>query len=1048
MSSGVSERVADPDATAQGDSTRSSGANNDAVISPEAINGLVSIAAAEEAGGHPAVAATGGLVSDSEDGGVSARVASSSRSREANAKIAAMQSTLRRMNSKPPGSDSLQPPTGADTTTASQNRKLGKQPATTSPPTLSSQALMNSVPARQSRRIARRLLDLVTCAACNRPYESPITLPCGHSTCLPCISNKIKEALLANESKASSSKTTHVPPRLPLCSITVPCSMSGCPRSAIGQGLGMWAGYSAAFGPVTEVATTSEEQGAVPAEDVSGSNAGVLPVDGFVVGAENQSLGLGVIPPQLRSKANTFAFEPFSPHDGESVNLLSLRPDVTLTKAVSVLKRFAAEPLGARRPGNPTQNSRTWRPLRGYASSRRMHGADPATTSRGNQRSRRQGSHATRPGATRIAPQFRALLGGSEVGRESGAVSGIRATDTDEEDENNYDEEEDIYRPNNHRRQHRRLPRQSERSFSVMSYDENEESDQHATEGADGEDPVMGCDLDDDDYDYYAGADEDAGNEDGDDDDDDDDDDFGGAFARPRQPKGYGEEAEERRRQALLRKRAAMGKEGSVQSGDSEWDTEASIADPSAPEDTAQAQAAKDEATSLSDRDIVAAKALTPEHLLSDLTDALECQLCYLLFYEPITTPCGHTFCRTCFARSLDHSSKCPLCRASMPSFAFFQDHPLNSALLRLLTSQLGAPRPTSRRTSSKDANAKQVSGNDAYPEEDLMSLSRLGVFADSHPTATCYPSSSRERISHSDWHDDTDSAGDGRLDDAMSSISFGLRNLYQERVASAQEEERESSSWTPIFVCTLAFPGMPTNLHIFEPRYRLMVRRCMQGPAPARFGMVLPRRSMDGPQYGTMLDIKSCQMLLDGRSMLETVGGKRFKLHETSSLDGYTIGRVEFLEDITSQALAEEEIAVARHNEALERAVPGGDGNANLAHESTASHDRSSRTATPQLISQTRHRPTMAELVSSCSAFIELLRTQTAPGLFDQILATYGPVPQPLEVDRLSWWLGMVLPIDEYAKSSLLPVCSPRKRLEMIVHWINRVQESWAPVT
>jgi Lon protease-like protein len=32
-------------------------------------------------------------------------------------------------------------------------------------------------------------------------------------------------------------------------------------------------------------------------------------------------------------------------------------------------------------------------------------------------------------------------------------------------------------------------------------------------------------------------------------------------------------------------------------------------------------------------------------------------------------------------------------------------------------------------------------------------------------------------------------------------------------------------------------YPGIPMSLHVFEPRYRLMVRRCMESGF-ARFGM------------------------------------------------------------------------------------------------------------------------------------------------------------------------------------------------------------------
>lgn len=931
------------------------------------------------------------------------------------------------MNSKPPGAEPLRPPTSPGAQSSSISRKAGKRPADSTLPSSSIHAMLNSFPVRQSCHIAQRLLELVTCASCSKPYTSPITLPCGHTTCRPCILKRIKAAIAANDQMIGTSRASHVPPRLPLCSITVPCSVTGCPRSAIGQGLGTWAGYSASFGPPEEDINPASSEVSEQDEEYNGQDVGVPPVDGFVVGAENQSLSLGVIPPQLRSKSNTFAMEPFSPDDGERFSELSLRTDVTLAKAVSVIQRFAIGPISTKtsHPAEPAR--RPWRPVRGFASARRLHSADSSYTSRGIQRSRLRGQSHTliidrrssaRPGATPIAPHFRALLGGSEVGRESGAVSSIRAADTDD------DEDEDMASTaaTHVRRRQSALGRRTSRSFTVMSYEQS--ADDHQNQVPAGGDTVgLGTDAEFAEVEAECYGEVDKNGE-----YDDDDDDFGGAFARPRQPMGYGEEAEERRHQAILRKRIQVRHQDPKVSDESEWDTEASASNTSQIMNN-HAIGTRKASPSLSsparEDDTSDAKLFTPEHILFDLTDVLECQLCYLLFYEPITTPCGHTFCRACFARSLDYSSKCPLCRASMPSFAFFQNHPLNHALLRLLTSELGDLQCSQQVLVPKHAPVRRAS--DAFPVEDLRSLSCCGVFADSHSMATTLVSSPHGVKGHSDWDDSADEDDP----DAMSSISFGFRNLYQQRVASAKEEQRQTSDWMPIFVCTLAFPGMPTNLHIFEPRYKLMVRRCMQTSGVSQFGIVLPRRSVDAPQYGTMLEIKSCQMLLDGRSMLETVGGKRFKLLETGSLDGYTTGRVEYINDITPQALAQEEFAVARHNAALEK-----DGQQGLLEAPTACapvHER---------------LPTMAGLINSCSAFIDLLRTQTAPGLFEQILATYGPVPQPLEVDRLSWWLGMVLPIDEYAKSSLLPVQSPRKRLEMIVEWINRVQESWVPVT
>lgn len=77
------------------------------------------------------------------------------------------------------------------------------------------------------------------------------------------------------------------------------------------------------------------------------------------------------------------------------------------------------------------------------------------------------------------------------------------------------------------------------------------------------------------------------------------------------------------------------------------------------------------------------------------------------------------------------------------------------------------------------------------------------------------------------------------------------------------------------------------------------MLRRCVESGTP-RFGIVLPARGAGNPglngvlEYGTMLDIRSIQMLPDGRSMVETMGSYRFRLLEKGSLDGYTVGRVE----------------------------------------------------------------------------------------------------------------------------------------------------------
>jgi hypothetical protein len=39
------------------------------------------------------------------------------------------------------------------------------------------------------------------------------------------------------------------------------------------------------------------------------------------------------------------------------------------------------------------------------------------------------------------------------------------------------------------------------------------------------------------------------------------------------------------------------------------------------------------------------------------------------------------------------------------------------------------------------------------------------------------------------------------------------------------EAEERDARLDTPIFVCQLSFPGIPTWLHFFEPRFAVALR-------------------------------------------------------------------------------------------------------------------------------------------------------------------------------------------------------------------------------
>jgi ATP-dependent Lon protease len=80
-------------------------------------------------------------------------------------------------------------------------------------------------------------------------------------------------------------------------------------------------------------------------------------------------------------------------------------------------------------------------------------------------------------------------------------------------------------------------------------------------------------------------------------------------------------------------------------------------------------------------------------------------------------------------------------------------------------------------------------------------------------------------------------------------------------------------------------YPGAPLPLHIFEPRYRQMVARCVEGDG--RFGLIYHDADRHGEyqtdqgQVGCVAEILDFQPLPDGRSLIFTRGRERFQVED-----------------------------------------------------------------------------------------------------------------------------------------------------------------------
>jgi Lon protease-like protein len=112
-----------------------------------------------------------------------------------------------------------------------------------------------------------------------------------------------------------------------------------------------------------------------------------------------------------------------------------------------------------------------------------------------------------------------------------------------------------------------------------------------------------------------------------------------------------------------------------------------------------------------------------------------------------------------------------------------------------------------------------------------------------------------------------------------------------------------------PLFpLDNVLFPDALMPLHIFEPRYRLLVRRSLERETP--FGIVLIREGEEvGPtavphRVGTAATIVAHAALPDGRSLVTVQGGPRFEIDAViADEEPYLLGRVRYLSDCPEEA-------------------------------------------------------------------------------------------------------------------------------------------------
>ncbi|KAJ6375707.1 hypothetical protein OIU77_000638 [Salix suchowensis] len=258
-------------------------------------------------------------------------------------------------------------------------------------------------------------------------------------------------------------------------------------------------------------------------------------------------------------------------------------------------------------------------------------------------------------------------------------------------------------------------------------------------------------------------------------------------------------------------------------------------------------------------------------------SDEFDCTLCLKLLFEPITTPCGHSFCRSCLFQSMDRGNKCPLCRTVL----------------------FISPR-------------------------------------------TC-------------------------------SISVTLNNIIQRN-----------------------FPrGFP--LQIFEPRYRLMVRRIMEGNH--RMGMVIiDSASGSIADFACEVEITECEPLPDGRFYIEVESRRRFRILQSWDQDGYRVAEIEWVQDNSPEGLEQ--------------------------------------------------RTEMQELTNSAAEYAQLWLRRAKEAArqdrrrLEKLLNVEAMMPMPLDPERFSFWLATLTDRRPYERLELLRIRDTTERIRRGLVYLRAAEQ------
>ena len=282
------------------------------------------------------------------------------------------------------------------------------------------------------------------------------------------------------------------------------------------------------------------------------------------------------------------------------------------------------------------------------------------------------------------------------------------------------------------------------------------------------------------------------------------------------------------------------------------------------------------------------------------------------------------------------------------------------------------------------------------------------------------------------------------KLLEAVFPKEYHQRRLEHEEESNKEQQYKQDGSRPtrlPIFYLDPMVPRQQLSMNIFEPRYILMITRCLEGSR--HFGMVGSPHMKHGVEVEIM---DSLTQPISGRIRIQVRAKRRFVVVEDDDddmqmQDGYTVANVQWLSLPTRSNVP---IVVNNSNSSNNEQIAGG----SHVEDLNTTTDAVDGNEEEQIILEMARA--LAPLVDEWKTLVRTGGWQRYSGQIRRCLQEIGPIPDPLDVggavDRALWVAALINPLPALGvapeiRPSVLEHANdnPKKALEITTEGIER---------